>query len=81
MANKNHQSAQLGMEQRILLYTSSAGFFGLHAVIYNWDVCGLNPDRYERECGRGQKLRLYSLFSFSYARVTQNTKLNLYTKI
>ena len=35
MANKNHQSAQLGMEQRILLYTTTEmqGFLDLHAII------------------------------------------------
>ena len=43
MANKNHQSAQLGMEQRVLLYTSSEMqvFLDLHAIISNQDVCGL----------------------------------------
>ena len=43
MANNNHQSAQLGMEQRILLYTSTEmqDFLDLHAIIYNQDVCGL----------------------------------------
>ena len=44
MANKNHQSAQLGMEQRILLYTSTemqVFFLDLHAIIYNQDVFGL----------------------------------------
>ena len=40
MANKNHQSAQLGMEQRIFLYTSTEMqvFLDLHAIIYNQDV-------------------------------------------
>ena len=37
MANKNLQSAQRGMEQRILLYTSTEmqGFLGLHTIIYD----------------------------------------------
>ena len=43
MANNNHQPAQLGMEQRILLYTSTEMqmFLDLHTIIYNQDVCGL----------------------------------------
>ena len=43
MANKNHPSAQLGMEQRILLYASTEMqvFLDLHAIIYNQDVCDL----------------------------------------
>ena len=35
MANQNHQSAQLGMEQRIWLYTSTEMqvFLDLHSII------------------------------------------------
>ena len=43
MTDKNHQSAQLGMKQRIWLYTSTEMqvFLDLHAIKYNQDVCGL----------------------------------------
>ena len=44
---KNHQSAQLGIEQLVLLCTpSEMKFFFGFARSYNQDVGGLNPDRY-----------------------------------
>ena len=46
MAYKNHQSAQLRIEQLVLLYTpSEMQFFGF-AGNYNQDVCGLQPGGY-----------------------------------
>ena len=44
MAYKNHQSAQLGIEQLVLLYIprKMQFFFGF-ARSYNQDVCGLQP--------------------------------------
>ena len=76
MAYKNHQSAQLGMEHLILLYTPSEMhfFFGLARNSYQ-DVCGLH-----RMWPKATS-KIEFTVSFPYSRVTQNTKINLYSKI
>ena len=80
MAYKNHQSAQLGIEQSVLLYT-----FGFARNSYQ-DVCGLQPGSHARYAARSYprmwpKAKIEFTVSFLYSRVTQNTKINLYTKI
>ena len=75
MAYKNHQSAQLGIEQLILLYTpSEMQFFGFAGNSYQ-DMCGLH-----RMWPKATS-KIEFTVSFPYSRVTQNTKTNLYSKI
>ena len=75
MAYKNHQSAQLGIEQIILLYTSSQmQFFGFARNSYQ-DVCGLH------RMWPIATSKIEFTVSFPYSKVTQNTKINLYSKI
>ena len=75
MAYKNHQSAQLGIEQLVLMYIprKMQYFLDLHAITIR-TCAACNSDRYEREVilGCGQKLRLSSLFSFSYVSHTKH---------
>ena len=75
MAYKNHQSAQLGIEQLILLYTpSEMQFFGFVRNSYQ-DVCGVH-----RMWPKATS-KIEFIVSFPYSRVTQNTKKHLYSKI
>ena len=59
MAYKNHQSAQLGIEQLILLYTpSEMHFFGaLHVILIRTCAACIG-------CGQKPHSRLNSLFLF-----------------
>ena len=75
MAYKNHQSAQFGIEQLILLYNpSEMQFFGFARNPYQ-DVCGL------RRMWPKATSKIEFTVSFPYSRVTQNRKTNLYSKI
>ena len=68
MAYKNHQSAQLGKEQLILLYTpSEMQIFGFGRNSYQ-DVRGLH-----RMWPKATS-KIEFTVSFPYSRVTQNTK-------
>ena len=83
MAYKNHQSAQLGIEQLVLLYTQSkCSFLDLHVILIR-TCAACNPDRYAaRSYPRlWPKAKIEFTVSFLHSRVTQNTKINLYTKI
>ena len=85
MAYKNHQSAQLAWYRTIsfVIYPNlNAVFLDLHVILIR-TCAACNQDRYAaRSYPRmWPKGKIEFTVSFLYSRVTQNTKINLYTKI
>ena len=81
MAYKNHSSAKLGSS--FVIYPNlNAVFLDLHVILIR-TCAACNPDRYAaRSYPRmWPKAKIEFTVSFLYSRVTQNTKINLYTKI
>ena len=83
MAYKNHQSAQLSIKQLVCYIPQSKCSFLDLQVIPIRTCAACNPDRYAaRSYPRmWPKAEIEFTVSFLYSRVTQNTKINLYTKI
>ena len=84
MAYKNHQSAQLGIEQSVfVIYPNlNAVFLDLHVILIR-TCAACNLDRYAARCypRMWPKAKIEFTVSFLHSRVTQNTKINLYTKV